>query len=157
MGYTTDFSGSFKVTPTLSTQNHEFLTKLSQTRRMARKVDAKYGVEGEFYVEGEGYRGQDDDDTVIDFNRPPRTQPSLWCQWIPTEDGTEIVWDEGEKFYEYVAWIEYLIRVILAPRGYKLNGTVYWYGEDRGDNGIIEINDNVVKIKIGTVVYKETN
>ena len=31
---------------------------LSETRRMKRDVDEKYGVEGEFYVDGDGECGQ---------------------------------------------------------------------------------------------------
>jgi hypothetical protein len=153
MGYSTDFYGQFNVTPTLKAEDVEYLTKFSETRRMARKVDEKYGVEGEFYVDGKGYAGQGDDDTIIDHNRPPKTQPGLWCQWIPTEDGKAIEWDGGEKFYDYVEWIEYLIKKILAPRGYVLNGEVEWQGEERGDIGKIVIKDNVVQVKEGRFTY----
>lgn len=155
MGYTTDFDGTLKLNKKLSEEDHKFLTKLAGTRRMAREVDAKYGVEGEFYVEGEGTFGQDHEDNVIDHNRPPSTQPSLWLQWTPTEDGMGIEWDGGEKFYNYVEWLEYLIEKILEPRGYVLNGEVYWYGEDREDNGIIKVKDNQVKTYLGQLKYEE--
>lgn len=145
MGYTTDFSGSFTLDRKLDEETHKFLTKFNETRRMARNVDPKYGEEGEFYVDGDGFKGQGDGGGVIDHNRPPKTQPGLWCQWRPNEDGTEIEWDGGEKFYEYVAWIEYLIDKILKPRGYVLNGEVRWQGEDDNDRGTIVITDNVVE------------
>lgn len=80
-------------------------------------------------------------------------QPGLWCQWIPNGDGTAIVWDEGEKFYEYVEWIEYLIHHFLAPWGYELDGSVTWQGEETDDKGIIVITSNVVSVGIGRVVY----
>jgi hypothetical protein len=73
MGCTTDFTGSFKFNKTLDTKTLKLLQGLSETRRMARKIEG-YGVEGEFYIEGGGYAGQDDDTTVIDHNRPPKTQ-----------------------------------------------------------------------------------
>jgi hypothetical protein len=71
----------------------------------------------------------------------------LWCQWIPNEEGDAIVWDGGEKFYNYVEWIQYLIDKILSPRGYILNGEVFWEGEDSGDEGKIVIKDNIVETK----------
>lgn len=144
MGYTTEFEGQFDLNKKLDDETYEFLNKLATTRRMARSVDAKYGVEGEFYVSGGGYYGQADEDNVINHNRPPKTQPSLWCQWVPTADGLHIEWDECEKFYNYVEWIIYIIEKILKPRGYILNGSVRWRGESFDDSGTIEISDNMV-------------
>jgi len=149
MGYTTDFNGEFKLNKKLDAETHTFLNKLAETRRMKRNVDAKYGIEGEFYVDGEGFAGQDRDNTVMDGNSPPMTQPSLWLQWRPTDDGTAIEWDGGEKFYSYVEWIEYLIEKVLAPRGYTLTGAVQWRGENFDDLGTILIQDNVVTVKNG--------
>lgn len=155
MGYTTDFSGSFKLDRPLDIETFNLLKGLSSTRRMARNVDEKkYGVEGEFYVKGKGFAGQDRDKTIIDFNTPPKTQPGLWCQWVPNDTGTEIEWDGNEKFYCYVEWIQYIIDKILTPRKYKLNGEVEWQGEDSGDVGKIVIKNNVVKVKQGHIVYR---
>lgn len=151
MGYTTDFEGRFKLNRKLKKKDQDFLTKFAETRRMARNVGPEFGVEGEFYVDGKGFAGQDSDETIVDYNRPPRTQPGLWCQWVPSEDGQFIQWDGSEKFYNYVEWLKYLIDKILAPRGYKLNGVVGWQGEDRGDIGKIEVVDNVVRTLRGQV------
>ena len=154
MGYSTDFKGEFKLNKPLSIKDFTFLKKLNETRRMARKVDeSKYGIEGEFYVDGKGFMGQAKEPNVISFNLPPRTQPGLWCKWTPNEDGTAIEWDGGEKFYNYVEWIKYLIEKILSPRGYVLNGEVNWYGEDIDDEGIICITDNVVTTKTVNKTY----
>ncbi len=154
MGYTTDFNGSFKLNKKLDTETLEFLKKFNETRRMKRRMDAKYGIDGEFFVDAEGPFGQDRDDTIVDYNRPPSTQPSLWCQWCPADDGSAIVWDGGEKFYEYVPWIKYVIVNFLAPKGYVLNGEVEWVGEDSSDRGIIEIVNNVVRTKIGKISFE---
>ena len=153
MGYTTDFEGGFNITPNLSQKDNEFLTKFSETRRMARNVGPEYGVEGEFYVDGTGWAGQDHDKNVINYNRPPGTQPGLWCQWIPTDDGCELIWDGGEKFYNYVEWLDYLIDKILAPRGYTLNGECQWFGEERDDVGVIIVKNNKVTTKVGKLTY----
>lgn len=153
MGYTTDFDGEFLITPSLSSTDIEFLNKLADTRRMARNLGPEYGVQGEFYVDGTGMCGQDRDDTIIDYNRPPSTQPGLWCQWVPTDDGEALIWDGNEKFYNYVEWLEYLIDKILKPRGYTLNGECEWQGEDSSDFGKIIVDNNVVVTKLGHKVY----
>jgi len=105
----------------------------------------KYGVDGEFYVEGDGFKGQDDDNSVVDHNSPPSTQPGLWCQWTPNKDGTAIVWDENEKFYDYVTWLQYIVKNFLAPKGYILNGAVEWTGEEHKDTGKIIVTNNIIE------------
>jgi len=70
------------------------------------------------------------------------------------EDKITIEWDGGEKFYKYSEWIEYLIKKILKPRGYKLNGEVKWEGEENEDMGIIVIKNNVVTIKKAKITYE---
>jgi len=154
MGYTTEFEGVFKLNKKLKKEDHEFLFKLANTRRMARSVDAKYGIEGEFFVDGKGCCGQDEDSTIIDYNRPPKTQPGLWCQWVPSSDGKGIQWDGNEKFYNYTEWLEYLIKNVLAPRGYKLSGSVNFFGEDRTDIGNITVKNNKVTVKRGRIVFE---
>ena len=145
MGYTTDFVGAFELNKKLDEKTHKFLKGLGTTRRMARNLEG-FGVEGEFFIPIDDDYGQKRTPDVIDYNRPPSTQPGLWCQWIPTEDGMSIIWNSGEKFYKYVEWIRYIIGTTLAPRGYVLNGSVKWFGEERSDVGVITIADNVVKI-----------
>ena len=146
MGYTTDFSGRFELDKPLAPKMKKFLTMFNETRRMKRNVDEAFGIDGEFFVFGTGSFGQDNDSTIVDFNQQPSTQPSLWCQWTPSEDGTAIEWDGGEKFYAYSEWLFYLINKILAPNGYTLNGTVIWQGEETGDVGKIHVVNNVVTV-----------
>ncbi len=147
MGYTTDFDGRFELDKPLAPKMAKYLQLFNETRRMGRNVDEAFGVEGEFFVFGSGFMGQDNDASVIDGNSPPSTQPSLWCQWTPSEDLTAIVWDGGEKFYYYTEWLVYLIQKILAPNGYVLNGVVTWQGEETGDVGEIFVEDNKVSIQ----------
>ena len=147
MGYTTDFSGRFQLDKPLQPKIKQFLQKLGETRRMKRNVEEAFGIEGEFFVFGTGDYGQGQDDNIVEFNQEPSTQPSLWCQWIPNEEGTAIEWDGNEKFYAYNDWIFYIINKILAPNGYTLNGVVTWQGEETGDVGKIVIVDNVITIR----------
>ena len=158
MGYSTDFSGQFNLDKRLDDETFEYLNKFANTRRMARSFDQNgnaYGVEGEFYVDGKGSMGQDTDETVIDCNRPPSTQPGLWCQWVPTKDHMGIEWDGGEKFYHYSDWIQYIITNFLAPKGYILNGQVHFQGEDSDDFGIMRVRDNVLNVIYGQRVYND--
>lgn len=144
MGYTTDFSGRFETNKPLTDKMFDFLKKFNETRRMGRNVDSAFGIEGEFYVFGEGDFGQGREANIIDHNTSPSTQPGLWCQWTPSDDRMGIEWDCGEKFYSYTEWLVYLIHKILAPNGYELNGVVTWQGEETGDVGeIIVVNNRV--------------
>ncbi|HTG59201.1 MAG TPA: hypothetical protein VMG63_07310 [Terriglobia bacterium] len=49
---------------------------------------------------------------------------SYYCQWMPSDDGKLLVWDGGEKFYEYVEWLQYLIDNFFVSWGYVINGSV---------------------------------
>jgi hypothetical protein len=159
MGYTTTFCGEFKVDPPLSKAEIDYLEKFSRSRRMHRKS-------GPYFVDGKGEFGSNDPD-VIDQNTPPKGQPGLWCQWVPSEDGKEIHWDDGEKFYEADDWIRYLIEHFLKPGakavgkvpgivgGHIVSGWVEAQGEEDGDLWAIDVKSNKVRILRGRVVYGE--
>lgn len=83
---------------------------------------------------------------VIDVNKHPSTQPSLWLHWVINEDGY-LEWNGGEKFYEYCEWLKYLIVNIFEPFKYTLNGEIEFKGEYRSDSGIIKVENNKVEKK----------
>lgn len=171
MGYTTDFHGEFILNRPLTVAHKAFLTKFSETRRMLRNASktakrpdpirkaAKLpvGGDGAYFVGEEGDFGQDGGPDVTDHNSAGGGQPGLWCQWTPNEEGTALVWDEGEKFYYYTEWLVYLIDNFLKPWGYTLNGTVTWTGEDPGDMGRLHVKDNRVSANQAQVVHSEPN
>lgn len=158
MGYQTDLYGTLKLNRQLTVDEKNFLEKLATTRRMARNIEG-YGVEGEFYVDDEAHGMGLGDPTVIEHNTPPKTQPGLWLQWVPTEDGMGIEWDGNEKFYNYVEWLQYLIDSVfpyIVKEGDEplvLNGEIEWEGEESGDLGRIVVKDNIIDVKHGRVVY----
>ncbi|MHA2022800.1 MAG: hypothetical protein ACTSWQ_03975 [Candidatus Thorarchaeota archaeon] len=168
MGYTTNFEGQFDLDKPLSEEQISYLNAFNETRRMKRNphiaekmddptreaVGLPIGKEGEFFVGGIGFAGQDRDDSVLEYNCSPSTQPSLWCQWTPNEEGTAIIWDEGEKFHEYAEWLEYIVENFIKPWGYTLNGEVTWDGEEPSDIGKIVVEDNEVKTLEGTITYE---
>jgi hypothetical protein len=136
-----------------------YLRAFNDTRRMRRDADRAQrladpireavglpiGIEAGYFVGGTGPGGQDRDDSIMDYNQPPSGQPGLWCKWTPNEDGTGLVWDGAEKFYDYIEWLEYLIKHFLAPWGYVLNGRVDWQGEETADRGSIIVEQNRVE------------
>ena len=68
----------------------------------------------------------------------------IWCQWEPTEDGTAIMWDQGEKFYDYDTWMQVIMDKFITPWGLVANGAITWDGEDSEDQGVLQVINNVV-------------
>lgn len=161
MGYTTEFEGQLDLTPALNADQIKYLKRFARTRRMKRHssiaetmqdtkreaVTLPIGIDGEYFVGGLGEGGQNCDHSIIEYNKPPHTQPSLWCQWIPSESGDYIEWDGGEKFYHYIEWLRYIIENFLKPWGIEANGVVHWRGEEFEDNGTITVSSNFVNVK----------
>ena len=141
-----------------------------------------YGKDGEYFVGGSGHGGQDRDDSIIDYNTPPgqvpisyggsfiesvnengrrirhgECQPGLWCGWIVENeiDGQVLRWDGGEKFYYYIEWLGYLIKHFFEPWGIKLDGEVYWNGEESEDMGKIVVRNNEIEVYEGSIVYEK--
>lgn len=162
MGYTTWFTGSFQFNKPVTDGLKEYINEFSSIRHMKRDVEKikeiyhdwekkcflkNLGIDGEFFIGGNDDYGRVDK-SVLDHNRPGGSCPELWCQWIIDENG-DLVWDEGEKFYGYVEWLEYLIDNFFQPCGYILNGEVNFQGEDDDDFGIIKVTDNKVEVSYG--------
>jgi hypothetical protein len=149
MGYTTDFEGQVDISPPLNAEEREFLTKFSDTRRMNRQ-------KGPYFVDATGFAGQDPMPDILNYNSPPEGQPGLWCQWTPTEDGSALEWDGGEKFYESAEWMRYLIDHFLKPgaiakshlpflqTNHTVNGVIRAQGEDADDRWELVVENNRV-------------
>lgn len=171
MGYSTSFYGSFDITPALNEAQVAYLLAFSETRRMTRDpsiaatlpdpkreaVGLPIGPQGAYFVGGKGDFGQDDDASVINNNREPSGQPGLWCQWVPTDDGTALEWDGNEKFYEYEEWLGYIVTHFLTPWGCTLNGCVEWEGEDEEDTGAIGVINNVIRVYTERLEFEAEN
>lgn len=163
MGYDTYFNGTLTFNKPISFNLAHYINNFSNVRHMERNNEkikeifldweskcykGNLGINGEYFIGGKGFMGQDRDASVLNNNYPSRTQPGLWCQWIINDNG-ELEWDGNEKFYNYVEWLEYLIGNFFAPEGYILNGTIEFQGEDEDDFGSIVVKDNVVTVEYG--------
>ena len=163
MGYSTDFYGEFKFNKPVTEALAEYINRFSNTRRMPRdneKIKEIYpnwkelcffgelGNNGEYFAPIDNCFGQTQDESIIDYNGFEKAvQPGLWCQWIIKDDS--LVWDGGEKFYNYVEWLQYLIDNFFDPLGYELSGDIAWQGEDPDDCGVIHVANNYIEVQHG--------
>lgn len=168
MGYTTEFFGEITVTPALNHDEIDYLRDFANSRRMHRTRGPLYAVPSNSW----GQSGDTDD--VLSFNGPDPDQPGLWCQWVPTEDGTAVAWDQGEKFYNAAEWMTYLVTYLLAPSArdyvdahltedprlagftcdHHLTGEITAHGEDDDDRWLLQVTDNAVTTLEGQVTYR---
>jgi|10_taG_2_1085330.scaffolds.fasta_scaffold43981_3 hypothetical protein len=171
MGYHTNFEGFFVFDKPLKEEHSAYLTRFADTRRMMRnvsklpadplreRVGLPPGIDGSYFVGGavEDVDFSDHHPSVADGNCPPADQPSLWCGWAPARVGHQkrdaLMWDGSEKFYYYVEWLEYLIKHFIGPWGYRLSGTVCWYGAELDDLGRIRVSGNKVVVERGRIAY----
>ena len=73
-----------------------------------------------------------------------KTGISGYMQWVPSATLDGIVWNQGEKFYDYIKYMDWVCGW-LKERGISANGELHWRGEDMRDTGRIVVTDNVVK------------
>lgn len=123
MGYTTDFKGEIHISPKLSEELENDLNTLydSNSRNWNKHEE---------------------------FSRFPRPSHEGYCQWELKNNS--IVWDGGEKFYNYVEWLEYIIKYIESqePNTYSYSGQLLWQGEEIGDIGKIYITENSIVVSV---------
>lgn len=159
MGYTTYFSGKINIHPPVSEELKNYINLLSETRRMKRDVsklielygtefgyNGSYGTDGEFFARDDGQNGQSKDDSIVSYNNPPSTQHGLWMDWIITEDGSAIQWNDSEKFYSSAEWMEYLINTFMIPNGHVCNGKIKAQGEEPDDKWKLIVKNNSVTV-----------
>jgi len=114
MGYNTNFRGQLQFDKTLTKDMLEAYKNFKQERHE------------------DGYK--------------PNGKPSIWLQWEIAEQNGKyfLVWDGGEKFYNYTEWLKYIIKYVFKVWGVKLNGQIDWRGDEWEDNGTIIVKDNTV-------------
>ena len=166
MGYTTYFDGELKITPALNSEQVDYLRRFSRSRRMER-------TKGPYYI-GTGDFGQDREDDILNYNNPGN-QPSLWCDFYPTEDGEYLVWNGKEKTYCADDWVQYLIDHFFSidckveqNRGrygwdfsqvpdftgeYRVEGEFHASGEESGDLWKLEVLHGRTRVRRAHISY----
>ena len=141
MGYNIIYEGKIKIDKPLDDRTYEIIKGLAETRRMrwdtekleadgiARREDIGFSGEYFFGIEGLNRKQQAEFENkyVIDNSRPPCGQPALWGVWTVTDDKMSLVWNRYEKSYCGHEWLQYIVKRILVPRGYKPSGIINWF------------------------------
>lgn len=175
MGYYTSFYGSMSFNKPLDEKMAKFIRSFAESRHVKRDADKiitelkdnniepkhilppvpgieNFGTNGKFFARpiylSDKHIIPDDymDPSVIDYNRPPDDCPGLWCDINISEDNSELTLVDG-KNYEYVKWLEWLIKYFFEPAGYILNGNIEFQGEEHSDSGTITANDNHISVE----------
>ena len=60
---------------------------------------------------------------IVNKKRPLAYQVGIWCNWeVKTRgDKSFLAWNGGEKFYNYVEWLDYLLNNFFIPWNYTLS------------------------------------
>jgi hypothetical protein len=73
-------------------------------------------------------------------------KPHGYLQWVPAVSMDALVWDKGEKFYDYVEWLKFARNVLRGDYGIELDGQIHWTGEDTKDVGTITIKGDDITV-----------
>lgn len=136
------FTGYIEITPPLNQKEINYLKKFSASKRLNRG-------NGPYFI---NHSIDNNDNDVIQEKNFSLFQPSLWCKWIPTEDGTKLQWNEYNNFNNPKGWMKYLIVHFLGEepvaklvhpeefdflQGHVLHGVIY-YSKLENDNTTID-------------------
>jgi len=170
--------GYFDITPTLTDYDKYYLFNFAYTKHFKRDTNllkkiynnrngynGKYGDEGEFFIKfltninGElinnpNMYSSDDIKTILDFQNPPISMPSLVCPWIPSLTGSQLLnkSNKNDDYNNEYGWLKWLIDNFFRKKKYILNGNFKIENNKMVKNIIIV--DNKIKIHINR---KETN
>jgi hypothetical protein len=87
----------------------------------------------------------------------PRPCPDSYLQWIPIASLDALIWDGGEKFYNYIEWLQWIC-TWLRGLGIDSNGRIAWDGEEQGDVGMLVVGHGVVtarKLDLNAAVNRQ--
>ena len=145
------FHISGEVTPELLS----YINNFSTSRRMKRSnkkikklypnwkdccLNGELGTDGEYFVCPEERKK---DSSILDYNIPPATQPSLWCDWEIAENNGSyyIQWNGNDGFSYPAPWLQYIVDNFIVPNNLSISGVGLSIG-GRGDVFYILAEDN---------------
>lgn len=143
MGYNVYYEGSVKFDKKLDDETYNLIMGLEGSRRMMFDIEKlesdglakreEVGYFGELFT---GHKGMYGDELSRFISKyawksidTPGSQPSYWCPWKVSADRMELVWNRNEKSYSGHEWLQYIVKMILNPRGYDTNGIINWFTE----------------------------
>ena len=164
MGYNTYFEGELTPNKPFDKDFVKYINAFSSKRHEPRDVELikkadplwyKNCLFGNIGPYGMYYIGPYEDWPLPAGESPDFNMPGYWCQWIIDESSNTVRWDGNKKFYNYVDWLDFIIKHFFELGGYKLNGEIFWHGENFDDAGKISVVDNVVRVYTGTILYED--
>lgn len=57
----------------------------------------------------------------------PDNLDEIDCGWMPSDDGTQLFWEERETNSSASEWLNYLVNTLFATWKIKVNGTIKYY------------------------------
>lgn len=143
MGYTTEFSGEFVITPALSEELVDQLNEFCSARHEAHGPGSSFDL----------------NDLNRTYNGPlhDTTSIGIWADWefVPPENGadaTVMQWNGNEKSYDMAQWGQYLVN--LLPAGHTVTGTIFAAGEDSGDLWKMTADGRVVTVGKAAITWE---
>ena len=158
IGYTTDFTGQFRLDRRLAPEHAAYLRAFNEARHMrlnakrAETVADHWRVAAGLPVGREGMyctfmtagasaaRG-----LVLEDASPLGPNTSRYCGWVPTDDDRGIAWD-GAASGGFAAWLAFVVEHFLDRWGYAVRGAVAWEGETAGDTGVLVVLNNRIVV-----------
>lgn len=155
MGYHTELKGHFELDKPLSKLDIRKFKFVCKTYHEKDEATFTRGMSFETYDESCGCRVDDEEKGDYEYSSGEEEDaaegstvfhyvvPNERCKWGYNKQRCCIEQD-GEKPYNYVDWIK-VICAFMNDHGYKLNGRVFWAGDDDDDVGAITVDDNEVR------------
>lgn len=152
MGLHTDYLGSQRIEPRLSTAEVDFLKSFSRTRHSGDRDPLDVVTHP-----ADNDRAGD----VASYNRVAVGMPELWCPWTCCDEGCCLHWDRVEKPYAPDRWLRYLVDTFLRPGAalsadpaalalgltfdHVLSGMIVGERRETGELFGLAVTDNVVR------------
>ena len=109
------FIGELSINPPCSSDEVDFFNRWASTKRCVRNDD----TQGKYYaavvgsdLDGHGQSTKN----IVNVNDEPDGQPSLWCEFRISGDGSKLVWSGQEKFYSSPEWTAYIQEHFFAEK-----------------------------------------
>lgn len=155
MSYT--FTGQFWLSSQLYPEEQAYLHAFSTDRHVKRdvtKIDpddpVRLAVGLDMGIEGAYCVNRNNGASLLDTNNPPAGMPEVYCDFIPNDEGTALIWDETENMRYPYAWLCYLRDHFFIPWGYTLDGQIAWKNTIvKDDYGVLYCHKNALYQGIG--------
>lgn len=150
------------IEPNLKPEHLEYIQKFNSTRRVLRSailtqdredftrlaVGLPAGIDGCYFVGEVGLSGQNKGGDVLDVNKPPSGQPSVWCPWTIRENSLHrhhLCLNGKERHDDVWEWFWYIKEQFLDLWGYRLVSGHVDYEEEDGTKLRIAVNSGFIQ------------